>query len=436
MKAKQNSPELEPIIVKEGSVSATIYPTVNRIYRTNPLTGERELKSQHSQFTLVYYSGSSRVKRKFADLAKARAEAEHVVIKLANGETEALKLTGGDRADYVKAMQRLREWKPDADLNISISDYVSSVKRLPENVTLKECVDAYLKRHPTGLPHKLVREVVDELINSKTAAGKSEIYIGDLEGRLIQFSETFQVPISAITGRQIEEYIRGLGKSGRTQNNHRRIIGTLFKFAIKRGYLPKDHDEMNAVEKADDQSGDIEIFTPDELQKLFANARAEIIPYLSIAAFAGLRSAEIERLDWSEINLTKRFIEIKASKAKTASRRLVPITDNLAAWLTPHAQPFGPVTSFANMSKQLTMYLAPKAKLEWKHTGLRHTFIAYRLADIKDIGQVSLEAGNSPQMIFKHYRQLVTEEHAKEWFGVMPPKQAENVVPLKIAVNG
>jgi len=456
MKTKRNKPESEAIVIREGSASVKIYPTVNRIYRTNPATGKRELKSEHPQFTLTYYSGSRRVKLKFNDRAKAEAEARLVVVKLANGENEALKLTGNDRADYIKATQRLREWRPDADLNLVVADYIGSAKRLPENIALKDCVDFYLKRHPLGLPPKTVREVVNELIKTKSEAGKSDIYIKDLEGRLNQLADAFQdVRLSAITGKQIEDYIRALrvpahgGKehplAGRSQNNHRRIIGTLFKFAIKRGYLPKDHDELSAVERAEDDSGEIEIFTPDELVKLFDacmipvkehgkwRTRREMIPYLAISAFAGLRAAELQRLDWSEVNLKRRFIEIKASKAKTASRRLAPVTDSLAAWLAPYAKEFGPVAPFANMSKQLTERLAPAAKLVWKHNGLRHSFISYRLADIKDVGQVALEAGNSPQMIFKHYRQLVTEEQAKQWFAIMPPEEAENIIPLRAA---
>ncbi len=452
MITNHSAPESEPIVFREGSSIVKVYPTVNRIYRTNPVTGQRELKSQHPQFTLVYYSGSHRVKQKFHDLAKAEREARLAVTKLANGESEALKLTGTDRADYVKAIARLREWRPDADLNMSIADYVATMKRLPEGVTLRDLADCYLKRHPAGLPAKSVREVVDELIKSKTEAGKSDVYIKDLEGRLYPFAEAFQVRLSTITGLQVEEYIRALRLpgstantprlSGRSQNNHRRIIGTLFKFAVRRGYLPKDHDELSAVERAQDDNGEIEIFTPDELEKLF-NAcltpveergklrdRQSMIPYLAIGAFAGLRAAELQRLDWSEVNLTRRFIEIKAAKSKTASRRLVPITDNLAAWLTPYAETSRPVAPFANVSKQLTERLAPAAGLAWKHNGLRHSFISYRLASVKDMGQVALEAGNSPQMIFKHYRQLVTEEHAKQWFAVMPPQAAANIIPM------
>jgi len=42
------------------------------------------------------------------------------------------------------------------------------------------------------------------------------------------------------------------------------------------------------------------------------------------------------------------------------------------------------------------------------------------VADLKNVAEVALEAGNSPQMIFQHYRELVRPEAAKEWFSIMP----------------
>ena len=459
-------------VVKVGSISIPIYAHTNIIPQRDPQTGailydslpdgkrKARVKYQSDIYTIAYYAGTKRVRQKFSDLAKARREAELIAVKLANGETEALKLTGGDRADYIRAMQKLREWKPGVDLNLAVTDYVAVMRRLPEHVSLSEALEFYLKRHPIGLPAKTVREVVDELIESKTSAGKSGVYIKDLDSRLGTFADKFNVRISNVTGKQIEEYIRGLktlgsnesqrrSLAGRTQNNIRRLISTLFKFAIKRGYLPKDHDEISGVEKATVDSGEIEVFSPAELQKLFAacltpvkergkwRTREEMIPYLAVAAFCGLRAAEIMRLDWSEIHLTgpERFVEIKAGNAKTASRRTVPITDNCAAWLERYAKSSGPVINLSRADKQLFLYLANKSGVPWKHNGLRHSFISYRLAVIKDVGQVSLEAGNSPGMVFKHYRQLVRESEAKAWFSIMPPTQAENVVPLQIVAN-
>jgi hypothetical protein len=57
---------------------------------------------------------------------------------------------------------------------------------------------------------------------------------------------------------------------------------------------------------------------------------------------------------------------------------------------------------------------------EWKHNGLRHSFISYRVALVKNVNQVALEAGNSPQVIFSNYRELVTPQDAKAWFAITP----------------
>jgi hypothetical protein len=42
------------------------------------------------------------------------------------------------------------------------------------------------------------------------------------------------------------------------------------------------------------------------------------------------------------------------------------------------------------------------------------------VAETQNVAQVALEAGNSPQMIFQHYRELVRPEAAKAWFAIVP----------------
>lgn len=66
--------------------------------------------------------------------------------------------------------------------------------------------------------------------------------------------------------------------------------------------------------------------------------------------------------------------------------------------------------------------LARKQGIRWPRNVLRHSFISYRVAQIQDVNRVALEAGNSPAIIFKNYRELVTEEAADEWFGITPPE--------------
>ena len=56
-------------------------------------------------------------------------------------------------------------------------------------------------------------------------------------------------------------------------------------------------------------------------------------------------------------------MEVAKDKAKTASRRLVPVLPALSAWLLPFRRPTGPVVPFANVPKQLG-WLARDASVE------------------------------------------------------------------------
>jgi hypothetical protein len=85
----------------------------------------------------------------------------------------------------------------------------------------------------------------------------------------------------------------------------------------------------------------------------------------------------------------------------------------------PVSQSKGRIVNFACHSQQ-TLSIAKKAEVKWVKNGLRHSYISYRLAIMPDTARVALECGNSPDIIFKHYRELVREEDAKAWFDVMP----------------
>ena len=64
---------------------------------------------------------------------------------------------------------------------------------------------------------------------------------------------------------------------------------------------------------------------------------------------------------------------------------------------------------------------------------MRHSFISYHVTDIEDVAKVSLEAGNSPQMIFKHYRDLVRPADAKTWFSIVPGGESKVIEMRKAA---
>jgi integrase len=357
----------------------------------------------------------------------AKTEAEAIANKLSTGELDVLTLTSANKFSFVRAVEALKP--TGVPLEIAAMQFAEAHKLL-DGGSLLEAARFFSKQNPHRLPKKLVPDIVEELLAAKEADGMSAVYVKDLRGRLGRFEDSFPRAISFVTSAEIEDFLRALKLTGRSRNNYRRAIGTLFYFAESRGYLPKGSAQVDSVAVAKEDESEIEIFRPSELMAVLESAEAALVPFIAIGAFAGLRHAEIQRLDWSEVWFDDGFIEVKASKAKTASRRLVPIQENLKRWLTPHRQAEGKVCEYANMSKQL-LWLAelvdtklkeqdPQAGFCWKHNALRHSFISYRVAQIQNVAQVALEAGNSPRMVFSNYRELVRPADAEKWFGITP----------------
>lgn len=299
---------------------------------------------------------------------------------------------------------------------------------------LSHAVEFYVKRHPTKIAARATKEVTEEMLKAKKGDGLSEIYLQHLRYDLEKFTGRFHGNLGTVAGTEIDDWLRDLGVAPRTRNNLRTSVQTLFNYAKARKYLPKDHDEIGAVPLAKDGDGKIEVFTPGELVEILACADKRLIGFLALGAFAGIRHAEILRLDWKDIRLEDGIIKIRAAKAKTASRRTIPLLDNLRAWLAPHCKVSGPVCVYRNVASELTRLVRDinarrkermvNGAFMWKKNALRHSFISYRVAAIQNVAQVALEAGNSPQMIFRHYRELVTEQEAKVWFSIMPLGEA------------
>ena len=113
---------------------------------------------------------------------------------------------------------------------------------------------------------------------------------------------------------------------------------------------------------------------------------------------------------------------VKADKAKSARRRYVDITDNLAKWLSPRKERKGKVVSSPREWRTLREEARMAAGLEeWPHNALRHSYASYHLAKHKDIGRLTDQLGHtSPQMVFQHYRNIVKPAEADRYWKIAP----------------
>ena len=368
------------------------------------------------RFTIAFYRDGRRVRRTFDSMERATEEARLAARRIQQGLAETTDLRSADRENYRAAMALLRG--SPIPLVTVVEEYVRCRKLLGD-APFFPAVEEYLRRTRGVRLGVSVADVIKEFLAAKEQDSVSKRYLSQLRSDVNRFAAAFDGSILRVKSEDIDAWLRGLGVAPRTRNQMLTSVRTLFSFAKSRSFLPKNElSEAEALGKA--KVGDTEtvIFTPEQMRDLMTSAPALLIPFLAIGAFAGLRAAEIARLDWSAINLERHIIEVRAGQAKTASRRIVPTGDNLAAWLKPHIRE-GRVIHSPEIYRHVSA-LAKEIGIEWPRNVLRHSYISYRLPIVKSADQVALEAGNSAAIIFKHYRELATEKEATEWFNIFP----------------
>src|SRR5882724_2845096 len=345
----------------------------------------------------------------FKTRTEADAERLRQITLLERHSRQAIGLSQREMSDFITARENLAEYGE------TISDAVQfRVDHL-----------ARVRRH--GIT---VVQLADEVVEAKRRDGRSEVYVRDLRYRLNKFVQDFgHQPIAGITVDELDDWLRGLPYLPQSRTNYRTIVGLLFSYAESRGIIERNPILRTAKPKLVDRPP--QIFAIDELSALLEagnRVAPDVVPMLAIGAFAGLREAEIQRLDWSEVDLARGHIEVKAAKAKSARRRIVPIQANLAAWLRPYIGMTGHVVPAAARGK-LDRVRKASGLARWPKNGLRHSFASYRLAAIHDAPRVAAELGHTtPQLLYSTYRELVLPEEAERYWKIVPEVKAENVV--------
>jgi integrase len=352
-------------------------------------------------YVVAWSVGKKRQRVSFSDELAAQDHAELVQEQLKNGEPLAAKITSSKALYYESCEQKLN------------------------GVSLIDAVEYYLAMHGgSGIEQAVsIEKLVEEYLKSVAKAGNDERDIQTVRSHLSRFSSSMKVPIESIRAVDIDRYLESPKDwANRTRNNHKQSISRLFNWAVEKGYLPSNFE--NPTEKATRykvvSSGSPGIFTPQELQKLFDHVEEDWMPYLAIAAFAGPRSAEIPRLDWSAVLFDEKVIVLEEKHTKTKRRRVAHMPDNLVDWLKSYrGEMKGPICPAKNSNK-MTGRLSKSSKVEWKHNGLRHSYISYQMAILRDAAKVAEQCGNSPDQVQANYKANAVESEARKWFAIRP----------------
>ena len=115
--------------------------------------------------------------------------------------------------------------------------------------------------------------------------------------------------VATITPLEIDDWLNALtNKQGemhspQSRGNYARVLSVAFGYAVRRHYASVD--PLAGIQKATSGSRP-EILSVEQMIALLDAASSDILPYIAIGAFAGLRAASFERLDWRDILTLKK----------------------------------------------------------------------------------------------------------------------------------
>jgi len=431
------------------------FPKVIR-YRKTVVTIYGKKKNYHF-YRIAYRADGKRRLRNFSKYSDALKEAKKKAKELAQGHPAAA-LSAAQSRDALTAYQMLDSFRrQDQRLSLSavVSEFIEVSKQLGDR-TLREAADGFLKNEAV-VSRKNLGDAINEFLQAAEARMKategqrsqlSSKYAYNRRLQLQKFAAGFTgTAVCDLTKAHLDKFMDNLGRlksnspnqrkalSAKSRNHYRAVIRQFLAWAVRKDYLSPTNrlNEADGLRPELSNTSETNFYTPAEFKAMLDAAKdqlAALRPIVAIGGLAGLRTAELLRLDWSDIWRVPDHIEVSAGKSKTRQRRLVEICPTLKAWLDLYRRNKtgllweGHEVTFQQKIAELCAIAKVEEKaVERRHNGLRHAFCTYHFALHANENLTAQQAGNSPAMIHQHYKGLATKAEAEKWFAVMP---AEN----------
>lgn len=422
-----------PRVIKSGSVTVKVY----RLRHATARTG--------FTYVVAWVTPAGRQRQKFADPAAALAEARLKADQLAAGRVEGAEMSRGERDE----LQAARELCSGVPLVSAVREWAEARKLCAGE--LLAAARLWRDTHGTAVRRLTVPDAVNEFLAAKRRAG---VAVGrSYEQTLPRLAAAITGPLESVSARALAAWIQSEfgqpvtgGKPGEravhpvTHNTHRKRLVALWRWARKEGCLPAlAQTQAERIDTARTVSTEIGVIDVPTFARILRHIRDNHPAHLAItvlAGFCGLRRSELHAQKWSDVNLSRGFVRVTAAKRNTPSKRLVTLSPAAVEWLLSCKRP---KAADALVSPpwgiDLVRRFVREAGIACPENAFRHSYISARVAATGDVAGTSLEAGNSPAIIFKHYRELMAKEDGAAWFALTPASAAApgkaNIIPLK-----
>ena len=351
----------------------------------------------------ICLNGKQHLKR-----VKTREQARQWFLIMETQSTKASNLTFSQINDAANALDLLRKAGATTSLAEIATQWlqgVSGASGAKQSTSLKEAIREYEERSKARVAEKTLKDYMLMLRHFEQDIGE-------------------QTEVAAFSKADAVRYLDRFLSKPPTWRAYQRALSKFFTECVKMDWCQTnpfanlDPPKCKPPERKFLSVPDTEAALQSVLKR-----KPQLIHFLTLGLFAGIRPVESLRLTAKHINMSTGYIHLTGDIVKSHSfkERVVPINDTLRAWL--EAYPFGdkpvPSTNINQVAKALQVCAA---KDGWTKTPdvFRHSFGSYEAARTGCSSATAMAMGHSERIALLHYRGRVTKEEAQKYFAIMP----------------
>ena len=224
------------------------------------------------------------------------------------------------------------------------------------NVTFTELYEKWSKEH--------FEKISDSRIRGTKSAYSKCVLLYNMKFKDVKASHLEGVLNNCDVGQATKQHIKSL-------------FNQLYKYAMKNDIVRKDYSALiNTVGKYEREKK-IEIFTDEEIQKLWDNLSIENVDIILIGIYSGWRPSELTDLETNNIDLEEGTM-LGGIKTDNGIDRIVPIHDKILPLIAKRAEIPGALLFGLNYEQYRYSYKKIMKALGMNHKPheTRHTFIS------------------------------------------------------------
>jgi integrase len=308
-------------------------------------------------------------------------------------------------------------------------EILSCLQKLkPFNASLNDAVDFFIRYAQPPQAAVSVEKAIQLFVAEKRKAKRRERYIEAIQDSyLTPLKKRFpKKMVNEFTTKELDKFVHVKGRASSTVMNYIRSLGAFFNFLVEKGYCTLN--PMAKIVKPSVEDKATAFLTPEDtallLQKAMDDGHNAECACMVLVLFCGVRVEEVAKLNWKDVNLKTRFVEISGAIAKKAKRRANTIPLNACEWLRLCASD-GPIAP-RNYVKRMHA-IRKAAGIRYVQNAMRHSFASYHLAMFEDSPKTAFQLGHpNPTLLYNTYRELTTKADAERFWDILPRSVVES----------